>query len=282
MTRAIYQALIRLHPAAFRERFGSDMLSAFESSDHRRRLIADAALSLARQWFLRAEFQNQPEPAGKAVAGGHMFLLLDQQPGIRPGHWLKGFALSFLSFALTSSLLNHGGQGASIIGSHSSSEYGSRIQGQSDARHLDSEIEVRSEELLDTFKGRTMVSHAYRGIRVLSALDTNHDLVLSADEIANAPVALLSLDRNHDGILVFSECIRPRTAWPYVVPADPMHTNPALAAIDADRDGILSAKEIGNAPVALRTLDKDHDGRLIPEELLSAGQVQSIKEALKQ
>jgi len=40
---------------------------------------------------------------------------------------------------------------------------------------------------------------------VLAALDANHDGEISADEILNAPAALLTLDRNRDGQLTEGE-----------------------------------------------------------------------------
>ncbi len=39
-----------------------------------------------------------------------------------------------------------------------------------------------------------------------------------------------------------------------------------LAALDANRDNVISTEEMANAPAALRTLDTDHDGKLSPEE----------------
>jgi Ca2+-binding EF-hand superfamily protein len=39
-----------------------------------------------------------------------------------------------------------------------------------------------------------------------------------------------------------------------------------LGALDADRDNIISASEIANAPAALKKLDKNHDGKLTAEE----------------
>ena len=41
---------------------------------------------------------------------------------------------------------------------------------------------------------------------VLAALDANHDQVISAAEIANAPIALRALDQDHDGKLTAYEC----------------------------------------------------------------------------
>jgi len=42
---------------------------------------------------------------------------------------------------------------------------------------------------------------------------------------------------------------------------------PVIAALDADMDGVISAKEIDNAVAALKTLDKNNDGKLTEEEL---------------
>ena len=42
---------------------------------------------------------------------------------------------------------------------------------------------------------------------------------------------------------------------------------PVMAALDADKDGVISAKEIANATAALKTLDKNKDGQLTPDEL---------------
>jgi hypothetical protein len=39
----------------------------------------------------------------------------------------------------------------------------------------------------------------------MEALDTNHDGILSADEIANAPASLKKLDKNGDGQLTADE-----------------------------------------------------------------------------
>jgi hypothetical protein len=38
-------------------------------------------------------------------------------------------------------------------------------------------------------------------------------------------------------------------------------------ALDANHDGVIDAQEIANAPAALRTLDKNHDGKLTHDEL---------------
>jgi Ca2+-binding EF-hand superfamily protein len=43
--------------------------------------------------------------------------------------------------------------------------------------------------------------------------------------------------------------------------------DPIFAALDANHDNVISAEEIDNAPAALLTLDKNHDGKLTEDEL---------------
>lgn len=43
--------------------------------------------------------------------------------------------------------------------------------------------------------------------------------------------------------------------------------SPLIAALDANRDGVIDEKEIENAAAALRTLDKNKDGKLTMDEL---------------
>lgn len=48
----------------------------------------------------------------------------------------------------------------------------------------------------------------------------------------------------------------------------PMRPMPLIDALDKDKDGIISAKEIADAPESLKTLDKNGDGQLTPDEVL--------------
>ena len=41
-----------------------------------------------------------------------------------------------------------------------------------------------------------------------------------------------------------------------------------VRALDANHDGVVDADEIANAPAALKTLDKDGDGKLTMQELM--------------
>ncbi len=105
---------------------------------------------------------------------------------------------------------------------------------------------------------------------LVRALDSNHDGVISADEIANAPASLKALDANGDGVISFDELHppRPADAPPPPVDAAKHHpVSPLLLALDANGDGQLSADEIANAATSLKALDTNHDGQLTRDEL---------------
>jgi hypothetical protein len=57
MTRALYAALLRLHPPGFRRQFATEMLWIFDEarvSEGAVLLLLDGAVSLLRQWLLRS------------------------------------------------------------------------------------------------------------------------------------------------------------------------------------------------------------------------------------
>jgi hypothetical protein len=43
--------------------------------------------------------------------------------------------------------------------------------------------------------------------------------------------------------------------------------SPLMEALDVNHDGVIDADEIANAPAELKTLDKNGDGKLTPDEL---------------
>jgi hypothetical protein len=121
---------------------------------------------------------------------------------------------------------------------------------------------------------------------LMEALDVNHDGVIDADEIANAPAALKTLDKNGDGKLTQDELRPPRP--PQDGSDDRQGNNfsgdrrgpggpdgamghrpppPLMQALHVNHDGVIDASEIANAPAALKTLDKNGDGKLTQDEL---------------
>jgi Ca2+-binding EF-hand superfamily protein len=124
---------------------------------------------------------------------------------------------------------------------------------------------------------RAVASAYFKLIPVLTALDANGDFVISPWEIITAPSALRGLDLNHDGKLSPEECGFSLGLQSQDLP-DPqfvreaqqlfMLTHPALAALDADHDGEISAGEMRNSSRYLRILDGNGDGFLTPNEVM--------------
>jgi Ca2+-binding EF-hand superfamily protein len=56
-----------------------------------------------------------------------------------------------------------------------------------------------------------------------------------------------------------------------LVLAQPRRGGPAMAMLDTDQDGIISAAEWRNAPAALAKLDQNSDGKVTPDELRPPG-----------
>jgi len=264
MFRSFYSALVRMHPPAFRKRFGDEMLSIFDRTDASRRpaALGDAALSVIRQWLFRPEFHESEDSASRRLAGAPMFLVLDDDPKLSPSRLIAGGALALLSFVAASFLISHGGNSATAsIGSGLSSLFGVHVFTNA-AGQTGTEVRVADPPSLDL-----RIVRLFRSERVLVALDVNQDFVLSPLEIANAPAALAMLDRNGDGALDVSECL-PQLAEGKLAPdAVRMRMDLVLSALDTDHDGLISASEIRRAPAALKALDYNGDGRLTPEEI---------------
>jgi DNA-binding PadR family transcriptional regulator len=66
----LYSLLARLHPQAFRERFGQEMICVFDEvgATWRPRLFVDCLISLARQWLLRSDYWKVAASGAGAVA----------------------------------------------------------------------------------------------------------------------------------------------------------------------------------------------------------------------
>lgn len=116
---------------------------------------------------------------------------------------------------------------------------------------------------------------------ILLALDLNGDGILDAGELAAAAKSLLKLDKNGDGQLTPDEYRPPRpdgtahgTPPPRPAgqdtkgPKAPERPRPPLdTALDEDGDEIISAAELAKAPLLLKKLDVNGDGKLTADEL---------------
>lgn len=266
MTRQLYILLLRLHPPAFRQRFGDEMLGIFDESPEKTPLLADGLVSLFRQWTLRRrEVALSPTTAADGVP-----LFYSAGPEIpRAGAMLPGALITLVAFGLIYFVMSHRWkQMTLIVGSHHPSPshiLGARTEAQPVA-------DLPAEVKLNPYPFHPPISPYFRFLLVLGALDVDQDNVISAAEIENAPAALWKLDKNHDGKLTAEECgLKPNTNL------DPMQLgrvrlafmqiHPVLAALDTNHDGEISDSEIRNAAVALRTLDANGDGKLVENEV---------------
>jgi hypothetical protein len=81
MLRLLYSCLLRLHPEGFRKRFAQEMLSIFdhvEKGPAAVKLVADALLSLVRQWTLRSEYwERASERVPWSADGAPVFYTLE-------------------------------------------------------------------------------------------------------------------------------------------------------------------------------------------------------------
>lgn len=103
---------------------------------------------------------------------------------------------------------------------------------------------------------------------LLGALDTDKSGDLSEIEIGNASLALDRLDKDGDGTLSRKEMApRPPQGRKPQGPPPPKGPPVLLRALDLDKDGVLSAAEIEDAPLSLAVLDTDEDGSVSREEM---------------
>ena len=112
------------------------------------------------------------------------------------------------------------------------------------------------------------------GHPIIRALDADKDGVVSAAELANASAAIKVLDTDGDGAVSASELRPARPADAPTPPAGatsrgdrPHPVMPVMLALDANKDGALSASEIANATASLKALDANKDGQLTRDEL---------------
>ncbi len=220
-------------------------------------LLGDVFLSLIRQWAFRP--QQQPLRASVAKPSG-MFQTLDTYTPRRFALIQGGVLSAILFSALVFVATNDARPLKFLIGSPDPRAGVLNVTRSSIQPAVPDAIVRVPSPAIDPW--RDFASHYFKIIYVLGALDTDHDYVISASEIAAAPAALRQLDLNGDGKLSAEECGLwggSRTLF--------MHANPVLAALDTDHDSEISASEIRNAAAALKRLDLNGDGKLLPVEI---------------
>ncbi|GEM_PF-7005307 len=107
--RSLYIFLLRLHPPAFKYRFGDEMLAGFDEAPARDRpaLLSDALLSLARQWLLRPHVSPPSPDLIPAVFVWQQFAAAHS--GLSVSRWLQGCLATISLFALAGWMMTHGG-----------------------------------------------------------------------------------------------------------------------------------------------------------------------------
>jgi D-alanyl-D-alanine carboxypeptidase len=102
-----YRCIVRLHPRAFREQFGEEMLGIFEEAAKTHgafRLLGDGLVSLTRQWIFRPRPLMAPVSAPVASMPHHGGLFawehINASPSRLPAwRWMQGSLISLALFA---------------------------------------------------------------------------------------------------------------------------------------------------------------------------------------
>jgi hypothetical protein len=282
MIRRFYVWLLRLHPPRFRQEFAGEMLWIFDQARHdgSGRLIGDAAASLVRQWCFRSGMNGTQALSVLPGGDGVPLFYSASSDGPRGSSLAQGAVVAFALMLGLFVLMGRGQpHGRVAIGSRTP-QYGLGVEGGEGAGELTTEVKVkRPDNGSNVGAPRGFLFDYFRLMPVLTALDTDHDLAISNDEINAARTVLGTLDRNQDSELSAEECgfdpPNPNTISPLLGAGFEkrarhwfMRLHPVLAALDTNRDGVLSKVEIATAGAALRTLDWNHDDQLTGPELM--------------
>jgi hypothetical protein len=280
MLRTCYSLLLRLHPAPFRHCYEKEMLAIFDdvaACGSVLGLFTDATVSLFRQWVLRPEFRHTQLDEPIPVTSGDVPLLasLDSYTP-RPTTILIGCLLSVAFFSAVVTVSIRPGKLSSWLNGVHQARESVLPSSRSSLAESEPNTVVRLGEKPEN-PWRAVASAYFKSMPVLGALDANGDFLISPREIIAAPTALRRLDLNHDGRLSPEECgfssdLRsldaPDPKFVKEAQREFMRTHPVLAALDADHDGDISAEEIRNSSRYLRTLDRNGDGFLTPNEVM--------------
>jgi hypothetical protein len=254
MLRSLYIQLLRLHPSAFRTRYGDEMLSIYDEAARSGQpwpLFGDACVSLGRQWLLR-ENEPEPQPAPLASSDGVPVFYCADQAMPPKSALFNGGLVALAAFALVGFALGHG-QGRR--------PWNTTFSGSNRA--------VAGSAGFGVEGGQSAI--AFGGGASGGGSSTRSDV--GTDSVW---VRILRFYEN-----AFS---RPRppapraptaASWTPAPPPAQAAAQPARSVVylalsprtfDANHDGIVSADEIANAGAALRGMDRNGDGRLTAED----------------
>jgi len=239
-------------------------------------LIADALVSLFRQWVLRPP--HREALVANAVERGSGIPAFQILEDFRPSRTACALG-SLLSLVVFGGLAFSIGRGGNLPHLLIASKHPRPAVLPVDRASIaeaepTTHVRVRPTETDPLFP---LADAYFEIIRVLAVLDADRDRILSPWEIMGAPVALRRLDADHDGKLSAEECgffagDRPGAPLnPELVEGARlafMGRNPVLAALDTDQDGYISAREIGKSSGALKNLDRNGDGNLAAAEVI--------------
>jgi len=280
MFRFFYLCLLRLHPRTFRQRFAEEMVAIFDETTGKRSqglLLADALVSLGRQWVLRRGSRRRAF-AGGVTERSYNEPVFHTFESFRPhrGILTAGAVLSLVFFGAITFTIGRGGRPAELlIGARHPRRSVLPVQ-RSSIQPADPTTDVKIRDPVDPW--RKFAAFYFNVILALRALDADEDLVISALEIANAAASLKRLDRDQDGRLTPEECGHYLGEFGADAEMDAhfakltglafMRLNPVLAALDVDGSGEVSAGEINGSSAALKHLDKNADRSLTINEVV--------------
>jgi Ca2+-binding EF-hand superfamily protein len=247
MMRWIYTQLLRLHPRRFREQFAGEMLWIFdqETADGGRRLMADAAVSIVRQWCLRSDLPGARAAGAGSAGHGVPHFYSAPSDGPERSALAQGAVVALALMLGIFFLMGKGGPRRWLlrIGTETP-RYGVEVDMGAGPPNLTTKIGVKGAKIVPDHGD---IFNYFQMVLVLAAIDADHDLLISDGEMTGAPEALRVLDLNHDGKLSPEECgfggpVRGQSA-------EELYKE--MISFDSNHDGVLEKSEL---PPRLRGL----------------------------
>lgn len=305
MVRQLYILLIRLHPRAFRERFGDEMLSIFDQSasqGSRAWLFADALSSTLRQHVLRPVAERAPSPLPYNSDGVPLFVAIDDS---RPRPWIlsHGALLTLAAWCALSIGISTGNHNRAarvdparahrlVAKPSQSSQARNQLTrkyepplllrmlsffGVEPAASLDADTLILKRAGSGSPTDRTKTADQNPAHVILTkpstgAGATSDPLFNALDSDLDSNLSVFEIARASEALLKLDanhdrSLTRAECGIVEDAAAASYSWSSTFAALDTDRNGTLSPEEIANAPMTLARQDKNHDGRLTRSEI---------------